>query len=149
MIRHALPTDIPAIVDLCERFASEHPLSTILPFDKAYVYGGIETLIDNPTTFIAVATTTSSHVVGCIIGISIPFLYNPTQTMVSELVWYIHPDHRRGSDALRLLTALEEWAISRDALAIIMVSYETGSDVSSLYTRRGYVCTEHQWLKPL
>lgn len=62
-----------------------------------------------------------------------------------ETVWYISPAGR-GSSALRMLDAYEDWARAQGCATIGMASLAT-NDVSRIYERKGYSPAETHYLK--
>lgn len=62
-----------------------------------------------------------------------------------ETVWYISPAGR-GSSALRMLDAYEDWARAQGCVTIGMAALAT-NDVSRIYERKGYSPAETHYLK--
>ena len=63
--------------------------------------------------------------------------------MATDLAFYVHPDHRGGTLAVRMLKKFEAWAFSLGAKVIsVGVSTEVGSErTGQLYERLGYRIT--------
>ncbi len=68
--------------------------------------------------------------------------------LARETVWWIDPAHR-GSAAVRMLDAYEDWARDRDCSFIGMAGMGEDPDVGRLYRRRGYGVAETHFLKAL
>lgn len=79
------------------------------------------------------------QVVGLIMGMIHPQWFTPTREM-SELMFWVRPDHRKSPLARQLIKTMEEWAIPRGARKIFMAAgsgYET-ERVEKFYRRLGY-----------
>jgi GNAT superfamily N-acetyltransferase len=68
--------------------------------------------------------------------------------IAQEIIWWVDPDYR-GSSALKMLSAYEEWARERGCVFAGMVGLGADPAPSALYQRRGYEPTERHFLKLL
>ncbi len=61
-------------------------------------------------------------------------------TMAVETFWYVHPEHRGGSTARRLLDAYDEWAKEKGAKRQFITCHFTQQrlKLDKLYRRRGF-----------
>lgn len=76
----------------------------------------------------------------------------------TEMFWYIDPAHRKGTGALRLLRAFEDWADEHHAVEcrlthLLTAGEQTGDPtevaLARVYRRLGYAPTEVSWHKAL
>lgn len=65
-----------------------------------------------------------------------------------EIAWWIDPDQRGGTAALRLVAAAEQWCLERGAKRFQMVA-PAGSGLGAVYERLGYEEVETAYQKPL
>jgi GNAT superfamily N-acetyltransferase len=77
---------------------------------------------------------------------------NTGQRRATELFWWLDPEHRRGSLALRLMRAFEEWAEAEGCEAVSFAFiHGTGREevLDRWYRRRGYRPLETHYVKVL
>lgn len=148
MIRLATLDDVQSIASLGVLFHSEHPLSTIIPYNHAHIVQVTSGLIMSDSACVYVYDTPQG-IVGMIAGILTPVLFNPTQQVVSEIVWYVHPTYRKGSTGIRLLNSLEQWAQSTSAVGIVMNAHSNFPGIARIYDARGYTPHEISYVKAL
>lgn len=89
--------------------------------------------------------------VGGIGGLLTPDLFDD-RLCATEIFWFVGKTHRRGSGAIRLLDAYEQWAFSSGAVECRLVYLNGGEQdarLHALYERRGYRIRETGWAKPL
>jgi GNAT superfamily N-acetyltransferase len=86
----------------------------------------------------------AAGVVG-MIGVIATFHPYSGQAVMSEMFWYVTPEHR--GQGVRLLRAAELWAKSHDIRQSIMIS--PSEKVSAFYVRCGYAPVETQFIKNL
>ena len=146
MIRPATLDDLHDLIALAATFFCEHPISRHVTFSAADVSTAAAACIENPDALILVGEK-DGQVVGVIALIVTPCFYNTRALAATEVMWFIHPAHRGGSMAFRLLQAAEEWAESRGAVFLAMVAHSYNPSVSSIYERRGYLPYEISYLK--
>lgn len=66
-----------------------------------------------------------------------------------ETVWWMDPEVRGGSTALRMLRDYEDWAVSQGCKFIQMAALATFSRAGKIYERCGYKPTETHYMKVL
>lgn len=71
--------------------------------------------------------------------------------VAAEQFWFVLPEARSSSAALRLLEAFEVEAKKRNSKKILMVRLEGefAEILDKIYTRRGYVCVERTYAKEI
>lgn len=112
--------------------------------------------LKNWTTFLTSYNATihalwkGEELIGGLGGMIVPDLLDGRLT-ASELFWFMHPDHRGGTGALRLLARYEQWAAEQGAVEVRMVHLVGHHDqqLQRIYEKRGYTCLEMCYWKPL
>lgn len=66
----------------------------------------------------------------------------------SEVAWWIDPDQRGGTAAMRLLAAAENWATEKGAVRFQMIA-PAGTTLGAVYERHGYSEVETVFQRPL
>lgn len=66
-----------------------------------------------------------------------------------ETVWWVDPEVRGGSTALRMLRAYEDWAREQGCAFIQMAALATFPRAGMIYERCGYKPTETHYMKEL
>jgi hypothetical protein len=89
-------------------------------------------------------------ITGALGGVLAPSPFNG-RLMATELFWFVLPEHRGGSDALRLFSAFEDWAVEKKAEMISFVHLLALSPdrLEKLYRKRGYTPVEVNYIKAL
>lgn len=139
MIREAIRSDVPAIVAMGERFASDTDYRDRLTVVPTQLAATAEHLIANDEAVMLVAERE-----GAVIGMLALLLYpHPMsgERVASEIVWWVEPEHR--GSGLRLLRAAERWACEHGAAVLHMIA--PNDRIGALYQRLGYVPVETAW----
>lgn len=133
MIRHATRDDIPALVDMGLRFIRESGYDGRIAENPAQIGRFLSDLIGSDVGVVFVSTTEAGAVTGTIVLLRYvqPF---SGQVIVSELAWWVNPEHR--GHGLRLLKHAEQWAAESGAELMQMIAPTAA--VESLYQRLGY-----------
>lgn len=133
----ARESDIPAILDLGERFHALSPWRDRL-FNRGATEKTVRTLISAPTG----ALFYNGH--GILGGMLSP-IYFGGGTVAQELFWFADKNGRE------LLDAFEAWAKERGADGVIMVNLALGERedavMNRMYERRGYQLRERHFYK--
>lgn len=84
----------------------------------------------------------NGELVGTILGVVSPNPFNPTITMLAELMWYVLPEHRHSSAGLKLL--IEFAAIGKEKADETSMSLLATSPVAiSALEKRGFTMSEY------
>lgn len=75
-------------------------------------------------------------------------VYAPCQ-IANEIMFWIDPEYRGGSAAVKLIRAYEAWAKSRGCMVCELVGLGNDPSVGNLYARLGYSPAEKHFLKVL
>jgi len=142
MIRQAVQADVPACVEMVQRFQTK-----VLP-DAPACHAGtvaqtVRNLIGAARGYVGVLDLDGPQ--GVLLAHAAPSPWAPVLA-AEELVWWIAPA-RRGRCALRMLDDLEAWA--RGVGADVLGLSSTGRDIGAIYARRGAVQCETRWLVDL
>lgn len=83
---------------------------------------------------------------GMIVGMSseLPFSDSKIST---ELVWWVDKDKRGKRESVLLFKAFEDWSKRINSKLIAMAMLDESTDLSSFYTKQGYVSAERTFFK--
>jgi GNAT superfamily N-acetyltransferase len=84
-----------------------------------------------------------------VIGVQIAESIYGHGQVVNESIWWVQPDHRKGSGGVRLLDAGEAWRKSKGIprMTVGCFAHLEGDVMTQFFTRRGYVCKGATFLK--
>lgn len=138
-IRQGDRDDIPALIELGGLMHKESPRFRGLDWDEDKLIQLGILLADQGGMFVA---EKDNKVVGMILGMVTEHFFG-RDLVASDLVVYVHPDHRGGTMVVRLLKKFEAWAYATGAKVIVLgVSTEIKADrTGELYKRLGYRST--------
>lgn len=154
-IRPATMDDVPAIVEMAEQFYPDSPYPVIygdMPKTQAAglaivtMHGLVEHGIVPGVMLVA---ENDGDLVGMLCLHIDAATFNP-EVIAGELVWWLHPDHRGGMSAIRLVKTGEAMAAERGATVINMsVLANSPEEASALLRLLGYAPTHTIWSKRL
>lgn len=133
VIRHASASDTEALIALGLAFVRDSPYTAHVAENPEQIGKVIAFLLAQPNSTILVAERDGA-VIGLIGLAMVPHLWSGVLT-VSELAYYVHPDHR-GTVGIRLLKAAEAWAGASGAKAMQMIA--PSAEVGRFYERLHY-----------
>lgn len=142
-IRRAELTDSPWLLTQLKAFAqffgSKHSL---FPSDDAGILDALHSLVETKVFLVAEANGKS---VGFIAGLLQEHPYNPKITVLSELFWWVAPEHQGSSAGARLLQAFTDYG--RLNAQWIVMTLETKSPVNPRsLEKRGFRHFESSYL---
>ncbi|MGH9371853.1 MAG: GNAT family N-acetyltransferase [Vicinamibacterales bacterium] len=144
-IREATLADVPAIVAMGCRFLRTTAFGTHVKENPEQMAALAAQLIEGDGGAVFVADM-DGGVVG-MIGL-LRFLHPMSgEPFVSELFWWVNPDARGSSAALRLLRQGEQW--TRDVGAVVLQMIAPTPEVERLYHARGFDRVETAYQKRL
>lgn len=78
-----------------------------------------------------------------------PAYWNQHEMMAQELFWFLRPEYRGGSTALKMLISLENEAKVKGAKRLMMICLDEldGAKIASMYERLGYESQERTFVK--
>ena len=121
MIRHATIDDVARLVELGATMHAESPRFRKFAYLPDRVAGHIETLLTMPRGLVLVADLPGHGVVGGILALAVQH-YACAFLQASDLAFFVHPDHRGGTAAPRLLDGYRKWAASLNAEANVQLN---------------------------
>jgi hypothetical protein len=146
MIRFATADDEEAILGMAKEFAAFSPYAEIAVIDDDDLRSTIKWCINNGRIFVA---DNGGKPIGMLVAVLAPLWYAPKTLVAIEMAWWINAEHRRGTAAIRLVQAFEQWAREKGATAICMsnLEVENANAVSGMLNRMGYNRTEQTHTK--
>lgn len=139
MIRFARPDDIPALLEIGQRFYRLTEYVDAAPFDPVSVGNVIAHLMQNG----AVIVSDDDGVTGVIGGMITPLWTNASVKVAQEAFWW------SDADGTALLDAFEAWASVNGADVIRMgaLAKSKAKVMARFYRRRGYSPDETFFMK--
>lgn len=147
MIRKATPEDIPAILELGHLMHLESRFKA-LPYSRKKVAHIFAQLIEGKG--FAMVVEKDGELIGAM-GAIVMELWFSTAKAAQDFGLFIHPDHRGGLHAVRLLKAYEAWAKEGGAYAAEM-GINTGvmlEQTGRLFELRGYTLAATLYTKEI
>lgn len=135
-----------------EDFYNSTVLKTMHPFCpdtfKRFAEGLTRNHCENSVIFIAQKDNKSIGFIGATLA-PIPFCKDVL--VANELFWYVDPEHRKTNAGLKLLDKVIGWAKYSGANSIYFVAIEDDMTpvVEKIYGKRGFVKTEHGYMRRL
>ena len=106
MLRNATPYDIPVILDMLRHYRQATPVPFFEEIDDAEYITNLLTEIMAGKGVALVAE--KPHVVGMLLAVVMPSIWSPRHLLLTELAYWVEPEHRGSSIAYRLLKAYEQ-----------------------------------------
>lgn len=148
LIRPATREDVPAIVDMAERFYGLSDYDRIAPLAKESAAGLALVTMEQGVMLVVEREDGSLAGMACL-HIE-PFLFNVGTTIAQELVWWIEPEARGGTAAARLLKAAEDACRARGATVIRMATLPSSPEAATrMLDRFGFRPSESYFVKEL
>jgi len=131
--------DVPTLIELGRVMHQESPRFRGMDYDEEKLMQLGANLVNQGGIFLA---EKDGKPLGMILGMVTEHFFGH-DLMACDLAVYVHPDHRGGTLAVRLIKKYEAWAFSMGAKVITMgVSTEVEADrTGQLYKRLGYRMT--------
>lgn len=148
-IRFATYADAEQIAStFTEEFYNKTIFKQHVDYDFTTCYRLAVTMVDYHLMIVAVD---GKKIVGVIGGLKNPFIFNSNVWSACEVLWFIKPEYRKGSLAVRLLQMYEEELKKQGVLFSTMCYFENleSQTLAKLYERRGYTLTENAYMKTL
>jgi GNAT superfamily N-acetyltransferase len=133
MIRPATMQDTTRLVEMARRFVAETAYAPLVSVSEPQLTATVDWVLSQGALFVA---TAGDALVGMIAVL--PLFAHPVsgERVASELCWWVEPEHRNGSAAVRLLHAAETWAREQGAVVFQMVA--PNQRVEDFYQAMGY-----------
>lgn len=137
MIRHATYDDIPELIEL----GRAHVAETVphLDFYPVTVMEYATIFLNNPDCCLLVYNQDDKPV-GYLYGYLAGFLFNKTQKMSAQELWYVRPEYRGRMGGVLLIKEYEKWAREKGAAEIHsgVVTEHVSERVSKLFGHLGF-----------
>lgn len=134
-LRMATPDDLPAIVVLGLVMHQESSFAP-MDYDVDRVKETISDLI-NKSQFVVVAEDTNGEVIGGMAGMVTQSWFG-SDMVANDLAIFVHPDHRGGMLAVKLIKAFVHWAKLAGAKQIRPGVVSGNRTAEALYERLGF-----------
>jgi len=144
-IRQANKFDIPRLIELMKHYRSCSPLPCLLDSNDVAHVENILTQILAGRGVIFVAE--KEQVVGMLIAIRNPNIWDPSITAINELAYWVEPEHRNTTAGYKLLSKYRDWCEQAKVLGTIHY-YTVSKMVNSpdlSYDRLGFKKLEEMW----
>lgn len=141
IIRPATSADRTAVLLMTVRFISDTSYAALVTPNVAAIGALFDYLAPLGGVFVAVHPM--AGVVGMFVAVVQPHLLSG-ELAGNEVAWWVNPEHRGSTAAMRLLNAGERWAVAQGARTFALVA-PADSQVGRLYERRGYHPVETAW----
>lgn len=146
MIRHALPRDIPAIMDMVREFYQTTDYSKFAPFDEETVQDLTEMIILHH--IFIVATDEDDVPVGILALVLTPFSFNRNVLSCVEVVWWVKSEFRKSSYGVDMIRYADNIRKLRGATHFQLARLNTSPEVvDSIYERLGFTFSEKYFSK--
>lgn len=135
------------VVALAEVFNKHFESPTIV--NQAKLRNLLLWTITHPNNFYCCVLKDEEKVAGALLAGASEGLYHD-QVIASEIGWFVAPEYRYKSKAIRMLFAFEKWAKEHaKADYVTMAHTTTMSNLGKTYTRLGYSLKELTYAKKL
>lgn len=138
MIREAMVSDIPAIMEMGRRFADDAGVTETIGWDDDSVESLLHALIENDNGVLLVGDR------GMIGGIIYGHPFNNKVRLFQEFFW-----RSEGAEGVKLLRRAEEMAREKGATRSYMGTMPGLPDLDRLMTRLGYTAAERTFIKEI
>ncbi|MBL4798237.1 MAG: GNAT family N-acetyltransferase [Oleispira sp.] len=144
-VRRGTEADIPAIVEMSIEFWSH------TAFDEPACPESIRDMVELCLSHGLLSVVDIDGPVGFAAGVMSPLLGNKTATIGTELAWWVNPEHRSGTNGIRLLKHLEGLAKEAGIKYWCMAYMESSmpEKVKCMYEKMGYKKTESAYMRTL
>lgn len=147
IVRPATREDIPRIVDMALRFYPTTHYAKIADVTKESAAGLAIIAMESGVMLVA---EKDGAVIGMACLVVGPFEFNVSVTMATELAWWIEPEHRGSTLALRMMEAIHAAARERGASVVRMATMANSPpQAAAMYERLGYVHSDSHYMKVL
>ena len=145
-IRKANIIDIKDIMDLIAEFYEEGLKECGLKFTDYALNKTTEHFITNG---IVIVVEDNDSLVGIIGGIIVPSIFDSTEKIAQEMMWFIKKDYRKGELAKDLLQRFEKEArdLGANHIAVAAMGNMRNEVLDRFYRHNGYTLMETQYIK--
>jgi GNAT superfamily N-acetyltransferase len=145
LVRLVGPDDVPAIIELAREMHGEAPFYRDLTYDPQKVEDLCRLCLNENNWLCLVAEDKDGAIIGFLAAVATPALFGP-DIIVEDLAFYVRPQSRGTTAAVRMLRILEGWAPTIDAKRIRMgITTGTNPEQTSRFLNR-FDYIETGWL---
>lgn len=145
IVRWASRDDVPWLLDELRAFDRFFGAKRALFPDEGYARERLGEMLDRLDVFPFYVAIRETVRLGFIAGVCQPHFFNPGVRVLSELFWWVAPEHRATTTGARLLNAYLDWG--RAYADWIVFTLETQSPVNpASLERRGFRLHERSYL---
>lgn len=146
-IRHATIDDMPALLDMGEKFYATTHYAAIVPYCRKAVAGLVDLML---LGVLLVAERDDGALVGMVGLVLAPFPFNANVKTAHEIMWWVDPSAQNSGTGKALLEAIEPACRERGARMIQMMHLADSPPAAAiLYQRYGYRWSEMSFTKEL
>lgn len=142
-VRPATGEDIPWMLDQLKAFDDFNDFPVQLFPEELKAIQVLDEIIAKHPVFVA---EQDAELLGFIAGVLTPHFFNQDVMVMTELLWWVQPEHRGTRAGLLLLNAFEDCG-EREADVLIMTLEHKSPVNPKTLTRRGYLPCEHSYAK--
>ena len=146
MIRKALASDLPRILELGMRSLEDGPYAKLIEKNPEQAMKTTLEMLAAATAEILLFEDDDGRITGLFAFIIYPQIFTGKK-VANELMWYVEPDRRKGGAGTKLLWAAEDEAKKMGAEFLGVTS--PTAEVTALYERAGFQQLEISYLKRL
>tara|TARA_R110000772_G_scaffold213509_1_gene324045 strand:- start:156 stop:623 length:468 start_codon:yes stop_codon:yes gene_type:complete len=138
-ITTATQKDDDAIIELLKRFAQEQPFSKLkLEAERYNDHHVRKVLYGIRSQGVILLAHKDSEIAGIFMAVKAPDVWVPNITLMTELVWWVNPEHRQSSAGLRLLkeyTKIGEQLVKKGEISTFTMTLLENSPITNLEKR--------------
>lgn len=149
-IRHAEPSDLPAIIDMGRDFFEQSGNAEFTTFDDASFVTTVIALMSGISGGVLLVAEVGEKCVGMASCVTFPLYCNMATKVGQEIFWWVNPDCRNGIGS-SLMDELEAEAMRSGAHVFLTAALPGLRDraIGRLYEKRGYKPAENTFVKRL
>ena len=145
MIRPAVPGDLHDLLNYGRFFWQKTPYCGKIPYNGHAVETLLESMMDS---HYLIVSEDGDDMLGFLGMLITPMVFNPDYMIATEVFFFVDPAWR-GNDIGASLFARAEYDLVDLVDIIVFGDMTTSTDMTEMYTRNGYVCTERSFTKVL
>lgn len=147
MIRHAVISDVPAIVALVKLFYPNTPYAKQGDFDEATVTDLTINLVCSGIVLVA-QREDSGELVGILGTVIAPYMYNSNILGCNEAIWWVLPEYQKTGIGIKLLERVDQIRKLRGCKFFQMMrTADSPASIDSILTKAGFEPSEYCFTK--
>lgn len=142
-IRNVQDDDAGFAMECAKDFVEYYPVD--LAWNEDHMYDFLSNIATNGVFLIAEGE--DGERLGGILGFITPHFYDPSMIMLTELAWWVAPEHRNGTVGLKLFKEFEKAGKERGCSAISMTSTVHTPELPKYFEKKGYSHVESNYVR--